>query len=60
MSRCLRRGKGARAYLISAKVDEDAVRYLCGAFACATFEAWMQWAAGRMRKPVPYLVAAAG
>ena len=53
MSRCLRRGKGARAYLISAKVDEDAVRYLCGAFACATFEAWM-------RKPVPYLVAAAG
>ena len=48
----------ARAYLVSAGVGEDAAGYLCAAFMGATFEAWMQWAAGTDPDPVPYLVAA--
>lgn len=34
--------------------------YLCAALIGATFEAWMQWAAGTDPDPVPYLVAAVG
>ncbi|MHA7290399.1 hypothetical protein ACX80V_12210 [Arthrobacter sp. MDT3-24] len=49
----------ARAYLVSAGVDEDVAGYLCAAFMGATFEAWMRWAAGTDPDPVPYLVAAA-
>jgi AcrR family transcriptional regulator len=50
----------ARAYLVSAGVGEDDAGYLCAAFMGATFEAWMQWAAGTDPDPVPYLVAAVG
>jgi AcrR family transcriptional regulator len=50
----------ARAYLVSAGVGEDVAGYLCAAFLGATFEAWMQWAAGTDADPVPYLVAAVG
>jgi len=50
----------ARAYLVSAGVGEDVAGYLCAAFMGATFEAWMQWAAGTDPDPVPYLVAAVG
>ncbi len=49
----------ARAYLVSAGVDEDVAGYLCAAFMGATFEARMRWAAGTDPDPVPYLVAAA-
>ncbi len=41
-------------------MPEDTARYLCAAFIGATFEAWMQWAAGTDPDPVPYLVAAVG
>jgi AcrR family transcriptional regulator len=50
----------ARAYLVSAGVGEDVAGYLCAAYLGATFEAWMQWAAGTDPDPVPYLVAAVG
>jgi AcrR family transcriptional regulator len=50
----------ARAYLVSAGVGEDVAGYLCAAFMGATFEAWMQWAAGTGPDPVPYLEAAVG
>ncbi|MBT2551651.1 TetR/AcrR family transcriptional regulator [Arthrobacter sp. ISL-5] len=50
----------ARAYLVSAGVGEDVAGYLCAAFIGATFEAWMQWAAGTDPDPVPYLVEAVG
>jgi hypothetical protein len=50
----------ARVYLVSAGVGEDVAGYLCAAFMGATFEAWMQWAAGTDPDPVPYLVAAVG
>jgi AcrR family transcriptional regulator len=50
----------ARAYLVSAGVGEDVAAYLCAAYLGATFEAWMQWAAGMGPDPVPYLVAAVG
>jgi AcrR family transcriptional regulator len=50
----------ARAYLVSAGVGEDVAGYLSAAFIGATFEAWMQWAAGTDPDPVPYLVAAVG
>ncbi|MDV8148944.1 hypothetical protein RW112_14690 [Arthrobacter sp. B10-11] len=50
----------ARAYLVSAGVVEDVAGYLCAAFMGATFEAWMQWAAGPDPDPVPYLDAAVG
>ena len=49
-----------RAYLVSAGVREDVAGYLCAALIGATFEAWMQWAAGTDPDPVPYLVAAVG
>ncbi|MBT2593756.1 TetR/AcrR family transcriptional regulator [Arthrobacter sp. ISL-72] len=49
----------ARAYLVSAGVREDVAGYLCAAYLGATFEAWMQWAAGTDPDPAPYLVAAA-
>jgi hypothetical protein len=39
-------------------VPEDAAGYLCAAYLGATFEAWMQWAAGTDPDPVPYLLAA--
>lgn len=32
--------------------------YLSAAYLAATFEAWMQWAAGTDPDPVPYLLAA--
>ncbi|MEV5051061.1 TetR family transcriptional regulator [Arthrobacter sp. LAR12-1-1.1] len=50
----------ARAYLVSAGVPEDIAGYLCAALIGATFEAWMQWAAGTDPDPLPYLVAAVG
>ncbi|MGO4189368.1 TetR/AcrR family transcriptional regulator [Pseudarthrobacter sp. TAF60_1] len=50
----------ARAYLVSAGVGEDVAGYLCAAYLGATFEAWMQWAAGTDPDPVPYLLAAIG
>ncbi|SDL18468.1 transcriptional regulator, TetR family [Arthrobacter sp. ov407] len=49
-----------RAYLVAAGVSEDVARYLCAALIGATFEAWMQWAAGTDPDPTPYLVAAVG
>lgn len=49
-----------RAYLVSAGVSGDVAGYLCAALIGATFEAWMQWAAGTDPDPVPYLVAAVG
>lgn len=49
-----------KAYLVSAGVREDVAGYLCAAVIGATFEAWMQWAAGTDPDPVPYLVAAVG
>lgn len=48
----------ARQYLVDLGVPEDAAGYLCAAFLAATFEAWMQWAAGTDPDPVPYLLAA--
>jgi AcrR family transcriptional regulator len=50
----------ARAYFVSAGVSEDVAGYLCAAYLGATFEAWMQWAAGADPDPAPYLVAAVG
>ncbi|WP_426228189.1 TetR/AcrR family transcriptional regulator [Pseudarthrobacter sp. DSP2-3-2b1] len=50
----------ARAYLAAAGVPEDVAGYLCAAYLGATFEAWMQWAAGTDPDPVPYLEAAVG
>lgn len=48
----------ARQYLVDHGVPEDAAGYLCAAYLAATFEAWMQWAAGTDADPVPYLLAA--
>jgi AcrR family transcriptional regulator len=50
----------ARSHLLERGVPEDTARYLCAAYIGATFEAWMQWAAGTEPDPVPYLVAAVG
>ncbi|MBT2534173.1 TetR family transcriptional regulator [Arthrobacter sp. ISL-48] len=50
----------ARSHLLERGVREDTARYLCAAYIGATFEAWMQWAAGTDPDPVPYLVAAVG
>ncbi|MCX2747794.1 TetR family transcriptional regulator [Arthrobacter sp. MI7-26] len=50
----------ARLYLVALGVRESAARYLCAAYLGATFEAWMQWAAGTDADPVPYLVEAVG
>ena len=50
----------ARAYLVAAGGRDDIAGYLCAALVGATFEAWMQWAAGTDPDPVPYLVTAVG
>jgi AcrR family transcriptional regulator len=50
----------ARSHLLERGVPEDTARYLCAAYIGATFEAWMQWAAGTEPDPAPYLVAAVG
>jgi AcrR family transcriptional regulator len=50
----------ALSYLMARGVPADTARYLCSAYLAATFEAWMQWAAGTDPDPVPYLVAAVG
>ncbi|WP_254788468.1 TetR family transcriptional regulator [Arthrobacter sp. ok909] len=47
-----------RRYLITLGIREDMAGYLCAAYLGATFEAWMQWAAGSDSDPVPYLLAA--
>ena len=49
---------GARQYLLDHGVPEDTAGYLCAAYLAATFEAWMQWAAGTDPDPGPYLLAA--
>ncbi|MCZ9883291.1 TetR family transcriptional regulator [Arthrobacter sp. B2a2-09] len=46
----------ARLYLVAQGVSESAAGYLCAAYLGATFEAWMQWAAGTDADPVPYLL----
>lgn len=48
----------ARQYLVDLGIPGDAAGYLCAAYLAATFEAWMQWAAGTDPDPVPYLLAA--
>lgn len=48
----------ARLFLVELGVPEDTAPYLCAAYLGATFEAWMQWAAGTDPDPVPYLAAA--
>lgn len=50
----------ACSFLVAAGVHKDVAGYLCAAYLGATFEAWMQWAAGTDPDPVPYLVAAMG
>lgn len=50
----------ALSYLMARGVPGATARYLCAAYLAATFEAWMQWAAGTDPDPVPYLVAAVG
>ena len=47
-----------RRHLITLGVREDMAGYLCAAYLGATFEAWMQWAAGSDPDPVPFLLAA--
>ncbi|MGY3319679.1 TetR family transcriptional regulator [Arthrobacter sp. TE12232] len=47
-----------RRYLITLGVRDDMAGYLCAAYLGATFEAWMQWAAGSDPDPAPYLLAA--
>ncbi|RKR12765.1 TetR family transcriptional regulator [Arthrobacter oryzae] len=47
-----------RRYLTALGVPEDMAGYLCAAYLGATFEAWMQWAAGTEPDPDPYLQAA--
>lgn len=48
----------ALRYLLAQGVSKDSARYLCAAYLGATFEAWMQWAAGTEPDPVPHLLAA--
>ena len=48
----------ARRHLLALGVPDDTAGYLCAAYLAATFEAWMQWAAGTDPDPVPYLLAA--
>lgn len=47
-----------RRFLVTFGIREDRAGYLCAAYLGATFEAWMQWAAGSDPDPVPYLLAA--
>jgi AcrR family transcriptional regulator len=46
------------AYLTDRGVPEPTARYLCAALIGATFEGWLQWAAGKDADPAPYLHAA--
>ncbi|MCA4135252.1 TetR family transcriptional regulator [Arthrobacter sp. M4] len=48
----------AMIYLISAGIAADTASYLCAAYMGATFQAWLQWAAGSSPDPAPYLKAA--
>ena len=48
----------ARLHLVGLGVPPTTAGYLCAAYLAATFEAWMQWAAGTDPDPVPYLLAA--
>lgn len=48
----------ALAFLVESGLSETAARYLSAAYLAATFEAWMQWAAGSEPDPTPYLLAA--
>jgi len=47
-----------RLYLAGRGLPADSAGYLSAAYLAATFEAWMQWAAGTDPDPVPYLLAA--
>jgi AcrR family transcriptional regulator len=47
------------AYLTAAGVPGDVAGYLSAAFIAATFQAWLEWAAGVEPDPAPYLRAAA-
>ena len=47
------------AYLTAAGVPDDTASYLAAAFIAATFQAWLDWAAGTGPDPAPYLRAAA-
>ena len=48
----------ALAFLVENGLSDSAARFLSAAYLAATFEAWMQWAAGSDPDPVPYLMAA--
>lgn len=48
----------ALAFLVENGLPDSAARYLSAAYLAATFEAWMQWAAGADPDPTPYLLAA--
>jgi AcrR family transcriptional regulator len=52
------RRERTRRYLISRGISQETARYLCAALIGATFEAWLQWAAGEDPDPTPYLQAA--
>jgi AcrR family transcriptional regulator len=46
------------AYLTDRGVPEPTARYVCAALIGATFEGWLQWAAGKDANPAAYLHAA--
>jgi len=48
----------ALTYLLAAGVPVDTARYVCAAFVAASFQAWLEWAAGTDGDPAPYLQAA--
>lgn len=48
----------ALTFLTENGLSPSAARYLSAAYLAATFEAWMQWAAGSEPDPTPYLLAA--
>ncbi|MFF2346545.1 TetR family transcriptional regulator [Pseudarthrobacter sp. NPDC058119] len=50
----------ALAYLSAAGVPQRTAGYVCAAFIAATFQAWLEWAAGTDADPTAYLRAAAG
>jgi AcrR family transcriptional regulator len=47
-----------RSYLTARGVPETTARYLCAALIGASFEAWLQWAAGNEPSPTAHLQAA--
>lgn len=49
----------ALAYLSAAGVPQGTAGYVSAAFIAATFQAWLDWAAGTDADPAPYLRAAA-